>query len=209
MTRWGVLCPQCDHIKKREHGPGRYPRPDRCPECNWPMNVVDLDIVDGEPDDNQEIVTDGGRDAGHDGEIDHPIMLGKRWGDRAESNIEKWGNQRHDTLLLALIEEIGEVAMAMEANSETIYDATPPDADDVPSAVGRKLISDMADLGRETRDFLEGEYGDPAGDGDSPDEHRIHGEPTDVTQILEEVEDTAPLCWQLYWALQEVPDGAE
>lgn len=157
--------------------------------------------------DEDDLFTDGGADQAV-GKKEHPLMLCKRWSDEAEANIEKWGNQRHDTLLLALIEEVGEIAIAMGANSETIYDATPPDADDVPAAVGRELISDMAALGRETRDFLEGEYGDPASDGDSPDEHRIHDEPTDATRILEEVEDTAPLCFQLYWALQGV-DGGE
>lgn len=131
------------------------------------------------------------------------LMLGKRWQNRAVSNVEKWGNQRPDTLLLALIEEVGEVAMAMEANSEPIYHATPPGADDVPGAVGYRLIREMATLGRETRNFLEGEYSDPAGDGEGSEEHRIYGELTDPERVLEEVEDTAPLCWQLYWALQE------
>ncbi|ELZ38798.1 hypothetical protein C471_09240 [Halorubrum saccharovorum DSM 1137] len=178
-------------------------------ELDQRVGVVRLPEDDGGDfvdDRDSELATDGGVDQAV-GRREHPIMLGKRWGDEAESNIEKWGNQRHDTLLLALIEEVGEIAIAMEANSETIYDATSPDADDVPAAVGRRLIDDMADLGRETRDFLEGEYGDPAGDGESPDEHRIHGEPTDTTRILEEVEDTAPLCFQLYWALQGVDDG--
>lgn len=135
---------------------------------------------------------------------EHRLMLGKRWGKKAEENVREWGNQRYDTLLLALIEEVGEVAMAMEENSEIIYDATPPDADDVPAAVGREIISDMADLGRKTQNYLESEYGDPAGDGDGQKEYRIHGELTDTNPIFEEIEDVAPLIWQLYWALQEV-----
>ena len=45
-SRWGNKCPQCDHVEARDYGPGRYPSADRCPECNWPMNCVDLDVID-------------------------------------------------------------------------------------------------------------------------------------------------------------------
>lgn len=49
-ARWGNRCPKCDHLEERDYGPGRYPSPDRCPECDWPMNCVDLDVIDAEPE---------------------------------------------------------------------------------------------------------------------------------------------------------------
>lgn len=135
--------------------------------------------------------------------LDHPLMLGKRWGDRAEQNIETWGNQRHDTLLLALIEEVGEIAMAMEEHNRPTSGEPHPyvRSDDAP-AHGRRLISEMANLGVETRRFLESNYEEPAGSDTADGEYKLHGEPKEVEPILDEVEDTAPLCFQLYWALQ-------
>lgn len=59
-TRWGNKCPQCDHVETRDYGPGRYPSADRCPQCDWPMNCVDLDVIDQEP--KRQLVTDGGVD---------------------------------------------------------------------------------------------------------------------------------------------------
>lgn len=46
--RWAKNCPRCEHVEKRDHGPGRTPGADRCPECGWPMNHVDLNVADVE-----------------------------------------------------------------------------------------------------------------------------------------------------------------
>lgn len=44
-TRWASQCPQCEYLEERGHGPGRYPSAPRCPECNWPMNCVDPEVL--------------------------------------------------------------------------------------------------------------------------------------------------------------------
>ena len=40
-TRWANHCPRCDTLHERSYGPGRHATADRCPDCNWPFNVVD------------------------------------------------------------------------------------------------------------------------------------------------------------------------
>jgi hypothetical protein len=45
-TRWSNHCPRCDTLHERAYGPGRYRTVDRCPDCNWPFNVVDPEVVE-------------------------------------------------------------------------------------------------------------------------------------------------------------------
>ena len=45
-TTWANHCPRCDKVEERDYGPGRYPTPDRCGECNSPFNVVDPEILE-------------------------------------------------------------------------------------------------------------------------------------------------------------------
>jgi hypothetical protein len=45
-TRWSNHCPRCDTLHERAYGPGRHATPDRCPDCNWPFNVVDPDVFE-------------------------------------------------------------------------------------------------------------------------------------------------------------------
>lgn len=139
----------------------------------------------------------------------HRLYLGKRWGEKAENNIEEWGNQRPDTVLLALIEEVGEIAEAMQENCKP-GGGPPPvgDYDDRPDR-GRELIRRMAALGLETRDYLEAEYPAPAGEGTvtDDDEIRIIGPPIDDRAIMDEIEDAAPLLWQLFWAIEKQEVG--
>lgn len=135
--------------------------------------------------------------------------LAEYWEAKARKNIERWGNQRHDTLLLALIEEVGEIAMTMESNNETGAAPHPYVDGYEPYGEGLDLIHEMAVLGRRTQDFLESNYGDPAGESDAGKELELHGDPKDVEPILKEVADAAPLCWQLNWALQEQQQNTE
>jgi transposase-like protein len=44
-TRWANYCPRCESLEEREYGPGRHATPDRCPDCNWPFNVVDPEVI--------------------------------------------------------------------------------------------------------------------------------------------------------------------
>lgn len=50
---------------------------------------------------------------------DHYLLHGQRWGRAAADNIDTWGRQDLDTLLLATQEELGELCQAvLEASAE-------------------------------------------------------------------------------------------
>lgn len=185
-----------------------------CVECRRP---VPSGVVSHEPCSHCDDAADGLRaDGGPEqadreqvretaGEHTHGMFLSKRWNDRAEENVEKWGNQRHDTVLLALIEEVGEIAMAMESGNAPGGGPHPAVGPDSPESRGRDLIHEMASIGRETRQFLESEYPSPAGDGEGDSEFEVHGNPNspeDAERIFEEIDDAAPLLFQLYWAVE-------
>lgn len=141
-----------------------------------------------------ELVTDGGETV-----RDHKLHLAKRWGDRAESNIEHWGNQAPATLFLAMIEEMGEIAQELERTQ------APGSPDETPSN-GRLLIAAMAALGRRTRRYLEANFEDPAGKTTAEpaiDGTDIIAHVSDPVAIQDELDDLMPLGWQLTWALKE------
>jgi hypothetical protein len=125
----------------------------------------------------------------------HHLMLGNRWGDRAEENIEKWGNQPPKMLLLAMAEEMAEVA-----NELLEHGGKPPNAHD---SEAESLLNDIRTVGFRARKYLERECedddGNPLPAKEYPD---IHGA-ANPERGREEVEDVAPLCWQLYWKLGE------
>lgn len=127
--------------------------------------------------------------------------VSQEWRDSAEANVERWGNQTPAVLLLAMVEELGEIAMEMEAHSGP-GGGSPPigDYDNCPHR-GRELISMTARLGREVREYLETEFPEPAGDGTHERPPRITGD-VETAPIREELDDLAPLCWQLAWALE-------
>lgn len=126
------------------------------------------------------------------------------WEDQAEENVERWGNQAVATLFLALVEEVGEVADVLDR------DDIPQDSD-VDDAVleGRRLIEDMASLGIRTRDYLEENFEDPAGAPKPESEReavRVDLLPDGVSRpdvVQDEVDDAAPLLFQLSWALDD------
>jgi NTP pyrophosphatase (non-canonical NTP hydrolase) len=115
----------------------------------------------------------------YDGRV-HKLSLAHEWAERAEENIEEWGDQRPDTLLLALIEEVGEIADAMLRDGRANVEVE-----------GYDLIARMADMGEQTRWYLKKRGG----------EVPIVENLDDPQHTLEEVQDAAPLCWQLYWAV--------
>jgi len=45
-TRWSCLCPRCEHLEGRDDDPGQYLSAPRCPECGWPMNCVDMEVLE-------------------------------------------------------------------------------------------------------------------------------------------------------------------
>lgn len=133
----------------------------------------------------------------------HPLHLGKRWGDHAEENIDRWGNQYPATLLLAMAEELGEIAQALLAQTD-VGDVDAPGA-----RRGRRLLHELAGHGIRTRAYLEETFEDPAGKPQTDPlitGRDIAGQSLDVGPVLEETDDLAPLLWQLHWALEEEID---
>jgi len=47
-TRWANYCPRCESLEERKYGPGQQVSAARCPECNWPFNVVDPEVFNDE-----------------------------------------------------------------------------------------------------------------------------------------------------------------
>lgn len=112
------------------------------------------------------------------------------WLEKSEENVEKWGKQRHDTLLLALVEEVGEIAMAFE------NECSVEPVDSYEQVEGLDLIHETAELGDFTRAFLEDKY--------SPgEEYRIMDEPENAERIIEEIDDTVPLLIEMRRVLKE------
>lgn len=138
----------------------------------------------------------------------HTLFLAKDWGDVAEENVERWGNQAVATLFLALVEEVGEVAEVLERRDMPNDMATK----DVMEA--RALIEDMASLGIRTRDYLEENFEEPAGESSTPKSESVRreqrrgilGDISDPDAVQDEVDDAAPLLFQLTWALQDERD---
>lgn len=126
----------------------------------------------------------------------------ERWEARAESNIDRWGNQTPTVLLLALVEEIGEVADEVLATAEKSYE------DDMAAKQAFKYLSDVRRAGFRCRELLEvvfeDENGDPIPNEEMP--KLVHS--LDEERVLDELNDAAPLVYQLSWALQEA-DNAE
>lgn len=135
------------------------------------------------------------------GEYTHGLYLGKRWNDRAQANIEKWGNQSPGLLFLALVEELGEIAEQMLEESNV---RPPKDGEHGPWTESWRFINDTRRLGLDARDFLESNFDEPAGTSDFtlPADLKILAPFNDPEAVIEEVEDSAPLLFQMYWALE-------
>lgn len=127
----------------------------------------------------------------------------EHWEGRATGNVERWGNQTPPVLLLALAEEIGEVA------DEALATGEKPLHDPMYSAEGIRLLSEVRRVGFACRDFLEEHFEDedgaPLPEEDMP---RIFHD-LDEDRVLDEVDDAAPLLFQLSWALNGRYSDAE
>lgn len=126
----------------------------------------------------------------------------RRWNERAVDNVQRWGNQSPATLFLALVEEVGE--LARELDRESTY----PDDADVDAKKGKHLIRAMGDLGETTQRFLEENFEEPAGKPKPESEREdfrsdIATSVDDVDAVQDELDDAAPLLFQLTWALDD------
>lgn len=129
----------------------------------------------------------------------HKLFLGERWGDKADENVEDWGHQYPATVLLAMVEELGEMAHALLGQTE-IGDISSEDA-----RRGRNLLCDAAGVGLRTRAYLEETFGaDPSVDG-----RDIAGKMGSYARVVEENDDLAALAWQFHWSVEkfEMPTG--
>jgi len=128
------------------------------------------------------------------------------WEDQAAENLERWGDQDVAILFLAMVEEMGEIASVLE-------DDIAPGTPDEDVAALRVLIQQMARLGEETRVRLEGAFEDDDGQP-LPEAERLLVRQavlkrgvSDVDDVQDELDDLAPLCYQLTWALNDERDS--
>jgi len=125
----------------------------------------------------------------------HHLFLGKRWGNHAEENIEKWGNQEPKVLLLAMAEELAEIADELLEDNGLPPNAYRNDAD--------RILNDIRTDGYRAREYLEGHCEDDDGSPLPMDERPVHDGVSQPERAASETEDLAPLVYQLYWSLED------
>lgn len=131
------------------------------------------------------------------------MTRGDDWRDRAETNVENWGDQGVATLFLAMVEELGEVAEVLERRD------IPADAASTDVQQARALICDMTSLGIRTRDYLEATFEDddgqplPESEREARREAILDGGVSDPDGVQGELDDLMPLGFQLSWALDD------
>lgn len=128
----------------------------------------------------------------------------KRWSEKADENIDKWGEQPPAELALALAEELAEVCDILLAHSDP-GDGIPPVGEyDSRPGRGRSLLAEQRDLGYTIRDYLETYYedenGDPVRDELRP---KITGELREPERVSGEIDDLGALAVQLDRSVSE------
>lgn len=121
----------------------------------------------------------------------------ERWETKARENIDRWGNQTPTVLLLALIEEIAEVADEVLATADKAYE------DDMAAQEAFHHLSEVRRTGFRCRQLLEDVFEDADGNPLPDDEVPRFVKRLDTDRVLDEVEDAAPLVYQLAWALED------
>jgi len=123
-----------------------------------------------------------------------------RWGAQADQNIDKWGDQSPATLLLAMVEELGEIAD--ELDHQTDY----PDDADPEATKAKHILREMAALGELTRAYLESNFeadGAPKPESDREAfRSQLAGPIADADPVQDELDDLMPLGFQLARALE-------
>lgn len=118
-----------------------------------------------------------------------------RWIEQAHENIDTWGPQPPAVLILALVEEIGEVVDALLATAE------PPLTDPVRRAEAMYLLTGVRQSCFDCREFLKANYetvdGEPIRRSARPT--LVHD--LDAGRVRDELDDAAALVYQLDWAL--------
>lgn len=121
------------------------------------------------------------------------------WRSTAEDNVDEWGVQPPADIVLALAEELSEVAEEIVENSEVPPERYGPDE--------RQLMYFMTEvivLGNQIREELEGRYEDDEGRPIPMNERpELLGEIENSEPVMEEVDDLAPLVYQLVESIEE------
>lgn len=122
-----------------------------------------------------------------------------KWSESADENVEKWGVQPPVHVVVAIMEELSEIAEEIIENSE------PPDHRRTPEE--RELMylfSEIIVLGDEIQTFwddvAEDDEGDPVPESERPS---VIGDIKNASSIQEEVDDIAPLIIQLAESVDE------
>jgi len=112
------------------------------------------------------------------------------WVGKARDNVSKWGIQSSGTLLLAIAEEVGEMADELiDLDTEMQCDGDKEDCYSVEHA-----LIDVAELGSKIQKLHEDVYEDA--DGNPSDGPELYYD-TASTELGEELADTAALLYQL------------
>lgn len=148
-----------------------------------------------------------------DGGVESQPDAAREWEQKAHENVQRWGVQPVDGLLLAMGEELGELAAEIHGFADY---PEPEDSDGARMAEhGRDLIRRMDHLGRDIRDYLETvseRDGEPVPPEDRPD--YLDPFPPDLKRsrrerlIRAELDDLMALGFQTLWALEQ-PHGGE
>lgn len=130
------------------------------------------------------------------------LELTELWLSQAHDNVDRWGNQSPGLLFLALVEELGEIAEQMIEQSTT---RPPSDGEHGTWSQGWRFINDVRRLGLDAREYLESKFDEPAGKDDPhlPTDLPIVAPFEDADAVQDEVDDAAPLLYQLTWSLDD------
>lgn len=129
------------------------------------------------------------------------------WRQKAQQNLTAWGLQRPQPLVLAIAEEVAEMADAFDLSD---VDERNPGDDR-----GAELLLALRELGFEIRDYLEESSEDDEGNPLPPADREPIEVPIDEPgQLLAELDDVVPLGYQLqarmladYGELRRFPNG--
>jgi NTP pyrophosphatase (non-canonical NTP hydrolase) len=124
-----------------------------------------------------------------------------RWTDRADANAERWGEQAIVTLILAMAEELGELAEVARASIGPV-----DDYDDEVHADALARLRDVMGAGRACQAFLEAEFEDRSGRPLKPARRPDLTTGVDLPDARRELDDLGALCIQLGRRLREDSD---
>lgn len=124
------------------------------------------------------------------------------WRTQATKNTQTWGLQEPLPLVLAIVEEVGELATEMARMTIPAEDRAEVELE------GWNCLMNAADVGRRTRQHLEATSEDPDGNPLPPEERPSYAARyTDPGETQKELQDLGALCYQLAASLDHQEGG--